>query len=88
MEVLSEWKKRNFEVSLVNAYIDQVTNMRCGFMDKPVGEYKLSQLHKYPHLRVLGAPVFNIYSVWREGSVCFKVFGIGTTQVGFCWRGC
>ena len=39
-----------------DAYVDQVKNMRCGFMDIPVGEYKVSQLHKYPHLCVLGAP--------------------------------
>ena len=51
-----------------DAYVDQVKNMRCGFMDIPVGEYKVSQLHKYPHLRVLGAPT--IFSA--EGRICVR----------------
>ena len=37
-------------------YVDEVRNAHKGFVDVPVGEFKISHLHLHPHLQEPGAP--------------------------------
>ena len=66
-----------------DAYVDQVKNMRCGFMDIPVGEYKVSQLHKYPHLRVLGAPTLKYIQCGGKDLCASKSLASALYRLGF-----
>ena len=66
-----------------DAYIDQLKNMRCGFMDIPVGEYKVSQLHKYPHLRVLGAPTLKYIQCGEKDLCVSKSLASALHRLGF-----
>jgi hypothetical protein len=37
-------------------FLEEVEHMRCGFMDIPVGDFKVSHLQEHPNLHVHGLP--------------------------------
>jgi hypothetical protein len=52
-------------------------------MDIPVGEYKVSQLHKYPHLRVLGAPTLKYIQCGGKDLCASKSLASALHRLGF-----
>ena len=47
------------------AFLDEVKRLRCGFVDIPVGDFKVSHLQEHPNLQVHGAP--RVHFVQSDG---------------------
>jgi hypothetical protein len=49
-------------------FLEEVKRMRSGFVDIPVGGFKLSHLQEHPNLHVHGSPA--VHFVQSDGELC------------------
>ena len=58
--------------------------MASKFVDIPVGDFKISHLHLYPHLRKNGAPTLNFVQDNNEDLCVSNSLASAIYNIGFC----
>jgi hypothetical protein len=65
-------------------YLDEVKAVASKFVDIPVGDFKISHLHLYPHLRKNGAPSLKFVQDNNEVLCVSDSLASAIYNIGFC----